>query len=157
MRPCVFHHHHLLHYARSVSFALLLLSRLQGQAPPPLLSIKGEVLEGRSPASGHLAVELYDISRHLVSSRAPLNQDGSFEFRNIEAGSYQVKVTNDRGDVVYQDFATIHPSAPQLVLRIPGSDSSARATGVVSARSLLRRPVPGKAQKEFRRDRKSVV
>lgn len=140
MRICVF-----------CNFCLfLLVSCLYGQAPS-MLSIRGEVFVGSSPAGPDLLVELFDLTRHLSGWRMPLAHDGTFEVKNVEAGSYEVRVTNARGDIVYQDLVNLHANASPLVLRIRGSDGSPHATGTVSAQSLLRGPVPGKAAKEFQR------
>ena len=76
-----------------------------------------------------LFVILEENSSHTETSRADVRGDGSFEFRDIPAGDYTLRVTDGFGLTVCQQFVTIHDHMPQLEVRLPERESDGAGAG----------------------------
>jgi tetratricopeptide (TPR) repeat protein len=121
-------------------------------------SLRGQVNAG-GPVSG-LVVELYQWggSRPIGSTDADLG--GNFEFRNIPAGDYQIRLTDYAGNVIAEQ--NVHLMPPSSFVNIDLQSGSAQAPsggssggGVVSLAELQHK-APGKAVKEFEKASKAA-
>ena len=121
---------------------------------PGQLVIRGTVsLESGALPNG-LQVEVDDLNHHLTVDRVFLMPNGDFEFRNLQAGSYAIRITNMRGDSVREEFVTISGNGGPLSISLPGGNVAQPSSGVVSAARLLH-PIRPKAYKEFWRSQKA--
>ena len=139
-----------MRFSLCTTCVLLLGWSVQAQQTLPHASVKGEILHDGAAFPSGLMVELRNLSHAQPPERVPVMHDGSFEFRQLEIGQYDVKVTNSRGDVIQEDFIGIR-QGERLVLRLrergPGLPAG---SGAISVRQLLH-PVPSKAAKELLR------
>ncbi len=99
-----------------------------------------------------LIVILEGISTHAESSRAEVRGDGSFEFRDVPAKDYALRVPRGFGLTVCQQFVTIHEHMPKLEVRLPERESNGAGEGAatVSAKQLMY-PPRKKAVQAFQR------
>jgi tetratricopeptide (TPR) repeat protein len=84
------------------------------------------------------------VEKEAVSS------DGTFQFREVPSGSYQVRVVSAmHNEILLEDLVEVNPFGAQLVLRLPAAPRTARpVSGIVSVRELQSR-VPKKAMQAF--------
>ncbi len=112
--------------------------------------LRGRV-ETQSPGLGNeLLVDFQDHSRIRTQTpmQASVAHDGTFEFRDLAGGSYDLRVTTLRGDVLYEEMVDLHSYSTQLTIRLPSPKSDKPGAGTVSFREL-QHPVPPKAFKAF--------
>lgn len=128
-------------------FALAVSAKAQNPSPSFKL-IRGEISADQSGSLDGLNVEILDQGRPV--EKAAVRPDGSFEFRGIPEGSYQIRVVTLYGDVVRREFVYIGEHTGLLMLKLPGKKEQQPVTGTVSMKEL-RNPVPGKARKELLR------
>jgi len=104
--------------------------------------VRGELDPSARGSIQGLVVILEGVSTHTEISRADVRGDGSFEFRDIPAGDYTVRVTNVFGRTVCQQFVTIHDHMPELEVRLPERESNGAGAGAatVSATQLMHPP-----------------
>ena len=74
--------------------------------PPPQEFVQG------------LFVIVEEDSTHTEISRVDARIDGSFEFRDIPAGNYTLRVTDGFGRLLCQQFVTIRDQMPPLAIRL---------------------------------------
>ncbi len=120
---------------------------------PGQLVIRGTVSLESGVLPNGLEVEVRDLNRHLTVDRVLLMPNGDFEFRNLQAGNYAIRVTNMRGDAIREEFLTINGIIGRLSIRLSGMDLARPDSGMVSTSRLLH-PIPPKAYKEFCRSQK---
>ena len=117
--------------------------------------VRGEL---NPPASGSiqgLLVILESISTHTEISRAEIRGPGSFEFRDIPAGDYTLRVTNGFGRTVCQQFVTIQDHMPELEIRLPERESNGSGAGAVTVSvTQLTHPPRKKAVQAFQSARR---
>lgn len=116
--------------------------------------VRGQVLQEGGVLPLGLTVEVVGLGSHVTVERSPVAADGSFEFPNVEAGEYEVRITNLRGDIIQQEFRRIGSTGEQLRLQLPEQMMASHASGTISVQKLLH-PIPPKADKEFRRSQKA--
>ena len=111
--------------------------------------LRGRV-EADSPLGNDLVVEFQDHDRGRMQTalQASVAHDGTFELRDLPGGAYNLRVTTQRGDVVYEEMVDIHTYTTLLTVRLPGLKSDKPGTGTVSFHEL-QHPVPPKAFKAF--------
>ncbi len=112
--------------------------------------LRGRV-ETQSPGLGNeLLVDFQDHSRTRMQTpmQASVAHDGTFELRDVQGGTYNLRVTTLRGDVLYEELVEVHSFTTQLTIRLPSPKSDKPGAGTVSFREL-QHPVPPKAFKAF--------
>src|SRR4051812_21348764 len=97
----------------------LLVSLADGQRP---VTLEGEV----DTPSEDLMIELIKTTTHFAAAKVTPSRDGHFEFRGIEEGYYELRVTNTRGDILYQDHVGVHMFSPHVSIRLRAMTKQAR-------------------------------
>ena len=116
-------------------------------------SLQGQVLGLQPGTPGRLTVEIVADGR--VQDRADAAHDGSFSFRQLPAGRYEVRLVDVRGDVLRSDMVNVNSSYPAHVeMRLYGTRQERPASGSVSLRALAK-PTPANARKELVRAEKA--
>jgi tetratricopeptide (TPR) repeat protein len=116
------------------------------QTPQGFLAGRIEPIEG----SGlDLFVEVRNVTNHMPVGRESVGTDGSFHFRDLAAGSYEVRVVRAiNNQILVQDVIEVNPLGAQVVLHIPRTQEARPVSGLVSVRELQSR-VPKKAYQAF--------
>lgn len=128
-------------------------ARAQG-ARPPITMVAGEVRSEQAVLPNDLVVELVDMQHYRPTERAPIAGNGRFEFRNVEGGYYQLRVTTWRGDTVHEQVINIMPYSPPIQVLLRASREARPTGGVVSVHQL--KP-SGKAGGDAEPDRKKAL
>jgi len=110
--------------------------------------LEGEITPS-AQASG-LIVELYDSGTHTLVDRIDLTLSGRFDFNNLNAGDFNIRLTDRVGNVIAEDFIRVRDAGNFVTLRIPVQTVSTTqgSPGTVSL-SQLSHKVPKEALKEF--------
>jgi tetratricopeptide (TPR) repeat protein len=121
---------------------------LGGDPPSPerFSIVRGEVVSD-DPIVGTLAVELTSEG-HNGSFRAEVEGDGRFQFRGLEPGQYQLRLTGPGGAVIHEETLVIGEGNQNLTVHVSGSKASRTNAATVSIHQLMHK-TPPKAQKEF--------
>jgi tetratricopeptide (TPR) repeat protein len=128
-----------------VSILALLFSICQAEMIPAL---RGRV-ESDSPFLGtEYSVQLEDRTRNGPRYDASVQNDGSFEIRDVPGGQYSLRLMTLRGDTVCEQFLDLHQFTGQILIPLPSRRSSQPGSGTVSVRDL-QRPIPEKAFRFF--------
>lgn len=107
--------------------------------------VRGEVTgAGRYP-SGSLTVEFRRSDG--FSATAEVSTSGTFQFRDLGQGTYQVAVMDQQGNALCRDLASI--PTPVVVLHLPEAGPSSSGAGETVSLARLEHKVPDKAVKEF--------
>ena len=134
------------------TFVVCLLSLLVMQAATPQLHVRGEITGGQGVPPGDLTVDLLDLRNRSIG-RAPVFANGSFEFRQVPAGEYNVLVTFN-GTVLLRTMISVRDLTAFVNLRLQDQTAARPASESISVRRLTHK-VPRKALKEFNRAKKA--
>ncbi len=128
-----------------VSPGVLILAAGLWAASVPLVT--GEILGlGGAHNEAQLYAELAE--QGAVRQRVTVHR-GEFEFRAVEPGRYELRITDAHGEPLAQDFVTISgPAAAPLQIRLREVRRERPVSGVVSLARLRHRP-PRKAAAEY--------
>lgn len=143
-------------------FVLFLASGLRPQSEqqraPTIEVVRGQVSAETGTLPAGLLVEIRSVTDHGPPQRTTVTADGDFRFRGLQAGAYEVRIDDMRGQTIYQGLVRLERTGEPLQLQIPQQSAAPVApgtySGVISVRQLLRR-IPSKAAKEFRRSQKA--
>jgi len=136
-----------VHFHRFSVFLLITAALCTAADLRNSFTLYGEVELG-APAGGAYLVELRPLdNRASPSMRAQVNNDGSFEMRYMQAGTYEVHLTTAHGNPVRSDIVHIDEHSNRVTLRID-KNRAAKHNGTVSMRSLQFK-APKAARKEF--------
>jgi tetratricopeptide (TPR) repeat protein len=109
--------------------------------------VHGQIYGGDALTSS-LMVELVAQDR-ISPARASLEPDGSFEFRGLPAGSYQLRLTGAGGRIAYQESVLVTGGYQNISVQVPPKKKiTTGADSVVSIRQLQHK-IPARAQKEY--------
>ena len=114
------------------------------------ISLRGTItVDGGSGVSSAFLVEIRSLNR-TFQAREFASPTGDFEFRGLNPGEYDVRVTTAAGNLLRQEHVVLSGFSPPLsfYIRLPAAERP--VSGVVSVQQL-RRSVPKKALKEFER------
>jgi tetratricopeptide (TPR) repeat protein len=128
--------------AASLALAMNLFSQLRGN-----LHVTGEVQHDPSAIVNELTVELYDQQQHQIIDRAFVMSDGRFEFRNVAAGNYEVRLVNRYGEGIKSEYVSLNQGTESVIFRI-AEDAKKPVSGTVAV-SQLEHHVNRKALHEF--------
>jgi tetratricopeptide (TPR) repeat protein len=117
-------------------------TRIYGQLPSKtnLSDFKGRVVEGGFSAYTGLVVEVSNLQDRNIREHADVASDGSFSFRALPEGDYQVKVTNMYGDELTSTVTSIGPFVMGFEIRMPQSKLQKPVSGTVSIQQLNHPP-----------------
>lgn len=108
--------------------------------------VRGQVEADADLLAAHLSIELMELGGSGLPQRAALHVDGTFDFRRVPMGSYNLQVTGPQGNVIHQTFITVGSITESIVVRIPAMKKERPVSGLVSVKQLQ---VPKKALKFF--------
>jgi tetratricopeptide (TPR) repeat protein len=130
---------------------LMFGSSLSAQNDLPRVTIRGEVVRAGGSIPDGLRVELRSLTNARPPFRIPVTYDGSFEYRNVEIGEYELEITDRAGDVIHEDFIKVRETGTRFVVYLPERRRELPSgPNVISVQKLLH-PVPSKAAEEFAR------
>ena len=116
--------------------------------------LRGE-LRSDGPLPPGYVVELRGNQGPIMGGEVDVDPTGSFQFANINPGSYILVVKTHSGAVVHQEFVDVNGSAGSLWIQLPKLKKPARpVSGTVSVARLSHK-VPPKARKEFEKASKA--
>ena len=130
----------------AIAMCLCVTTQIWAQDRIPIL--RGEVKDlGAGEAPG-LMVELESLEMRVPKERSFVQNDGSFEFRQVSPGSYFARiVTVITGELIVERLIQLSAETGPVELRMPTRALPARTgTGVVSVQQLR---VPNKAMHAF--------
>jgi tetratricopeptide (TPR) repeat protein len=123
------------------ALAILVLLRVPGRSQGlELTLLRGEVQSGRQALLSEYFVDLYDVHGNRAVDHTEVHFDGSFVFRNVPYGDYQIRIANGSGEVLHQDFVTVGAHTPPLEIRLPGERRERPPAGPVSVTQLQHPP-----------------
>jgi tetratricopeptide (TPR) repeat protein len=120
-----------------VSFGTVLAYAQPGQ----LAIWKGELHSDSRRSFEDFTVQLTD-SRNHNSVAADVRMDGSFEFRSVTNGQYQLTVSRGDGQLLYSNFVSVPGSGGDMDVRLPEEKTEKPPSGGVSVSQLLHPPGP---------------
>jgi hypothetical protein len=111
--------------------------------------VKGTVSAEEPMAGSHLVVNLIETMSRKALAHCYVGGDGSFEFRDVQPGTYTFELTTPGGDPVHQETVNLSVGVNQIEMRLPArKDKAGTVTGTVSVRQL-RHPLSAKAKRMF--------
>jgi tetratricopeptide (TPR) repeat protein len=110
------------------------------------LVVRGEVEHSGSLTGSHLYIELADSVMHRRIDRSIVNSDGTFDFRMVPAGHYELRLTAEDGDVLNRMDVDVRTQGPPLSITLP-EHHEATPTGETVSVARLRHTPPRKAVK----------
>ncbi|MDQ6700915.1 MAG: tetratricopeptide repeat protein [Acidobacteriota bacterium] len=120
--------------------ALCLALIAQSQLP---VTVRGELLS-QNPIGPNYFAELYSASSHTVAGSVMVNSTGDFEFHNIPAGHYDLRITNMYGQPLVSVRVEASAKTGHVEVPLPEARRFQPVSGTISARQL-QHPVPKKA------------
>ena len=128
---------------------LMFSSSLSAQNDLPRVTFKGEVVRAGGNIPDGLRAELRSFTNARPPLVVPVAYDGTFEYRNIEIGEYELEITDRTGKVVHEDLVKVRESGARFVVYLPERRRELPSgPAVISVQKLLH-PVPSKAAQEF--------
>jgi tetratricopeptide (TPR) repeat protein len=115
-------------------------------------------LEGEVTPAGQgsgLTVELYDPSNNLLIERAFITHSGRFDFMNLSAGDFGIRLTDQTGNVITQEYIRVGDAGNFVTLRLPVQTVAAKAPPGTVSLSQLSHKVPKEARKQFEKSLKA--
>jgi tetratricopeptide (TPR) repeat protein len=133
--------------SRITSFICVVFLATSCLAQGPSSIVRGEVQTEGLSVETDLVVQLRAPSGSRFVEQAYIRADGSFEFRDVPAGEYTLRVM--RADqIVTQQLVTITPFSQPLQIRFPKQTAQSFPPGTVSVRQL-QNPVSKNALRSF--------
>lgn len=117
-------------------------ARLEGEITPA----------GQAPG---LTVELYDTRNNAFIDRVYISSGGRFDFVNLPAGEFNLRLTDRTGNVITQEFIRVRDSGNFVTLRLPVQTVSTNAPAGAVSLSQLSHKVPKEARKQFEKSLKA--
>ena len=101
-----------------------------------LSEFNGHLKEGNLGSYSGLIVEVSNLRDHSVQGRVDVASDGSFNFRAIPDGDYQVRVVTVYGNELASTVTAVGPSSMPFEFRMPSPQLSKPGSGTVSVEQL---------------------
>jgi tetratricopeptide (TPR) repeat protein len=115
-------------------------------------SIHGQI-SSENVFMGSLTVELSIPSRPgLVKASV---EDGSFDFRGLTPGQYELQLSGAAGQIVYEESVLVTGGRQYLTISVPAKNNVSKSDATVSIRQLQHK-VPSEAQKEFAKGKRAA-
>ena len=113
-------------------------------------SIHGQI-SSENVIVGALTVELSTLSRPGIIKASI--EDGSFDFRGLTPGQYELQLSGATGQIVYEDSVLVTGGRQYLTIWIPAKTNVGKSDGATVSIRQLQHKVPSEAQKEFAKGR----
>ncbi len=115
-------------------------------------SIRGQIIS-QSVIVGALTVVLSMASR--PGSISASVQGGSFEFRGLTPGPYELQLSGAAGQIVYEESVVITGGRQDVTISIPPKTNGGNSSDATVSIRQLQHKVPAEAQKEFAKGKKA--
>jgi tetratricopeptide (TPR) repeat protein len=115
-------------------------------------SVRGQI-SSENVIVGLLTVEL-SIPNRPGTIKASI-ENGSFEFRGLEPGQYQLQLSGVAGQIVYEQSVLITGGYQNLTIEIPARANGGKSSDATVSIRQLQHKVPSEAQKELDKGRKA--
>ena len=122
----------------AVLAAVSLNAILSFAQPNELVVWKGELHSDSQRLFSGYTVELVD-SRHSTTASANVQPDGTFEFRRVTGGEYELLVSNGRGQELYRSYVRTGDPG-DIEVKMPEVKTERPPSGGVSVSQLLHPP-----------------
>lgn len=106
--------------------------------PNELVVWKGELYSDSQRLFSGYTVELVD-SRRSATASADVQSDGTFEFRRVTGGEYELLVTNGRGQELFRSYVRTGDPG-DIEVKLPEEKTARPPSGGVSVSQLLHPP-----------------
>lgn len=131
---------------RLLLFIVVLVFPGVAQDSRVLSSVKGMVVTDEPLAGSHLIASLIESTNHNALSRSYIGADGSFEFRDVPAGTYTVELGASGQDPIQRQTVSLRTSGDQIEIRLQGRENKPIGSGTVSV-GQLQHPLSAKSKK----------
>jgi tetratricopeptide (TPR) repeat protein len=128
-----------------VSLFVLLASVCYAEKLPIL---RGRVEGGSAFIGNEYTVELKSQGGGPLPFQSSVSSDGSFEFRNVPTGAYQLRLSSFRGGIISEQMVDLTGYSTELSIPMPNLGHERPVSGTVSVRDLQRK-IPAKAVRAF--------
>ncbi len=133
----------------------LLFAADSSSAQRKITVLRGELqTESTAIRLSDYQVQLISTTSHFVTDRSQVSSDGTFYLRDAEPGIARLLVLDQRGEIVQEEYLTIHEGIA-LNVRLKTPEKAEAASGRVSVNELTH-PVPEKALKEYAKAKKAT-
>jgi tetratricopeptide (TPR) repeat protein len=138
-----------------VFFILFCLLQADPASAQKNITLRGELqADSTSLRLADYQVQTISQGDHMPSpERARVGSDGSFTLHGLTPGVSEIRVIDQRSEIVYDEYVTIQEGV-SLVINLRAPEQARPASGTVSTRELAH-PIPEKALKEYVRGRKA--
>ena len=109
-------------------------------------SVHGQI-NSQNVIVGFLTVELSMPNRPGIISASV--EGGSFEFRGLTPGQYELQLSSAAGQIVYEESILITGGRQNLTISIPSKTNGGKSNDATVSIRQLQHKVPTAAQKEF--------
>jgi tetratricopeptide (TPR) repeat protein len=126
-----------------LGFVFALAAMRPGQAQQDVVKeYRGEIQRRSSSFFHGFVAQLDGLTSRGESTRAEVQSDGSFSFRDVPCGQYRLRITNYRGDTIQQQFVSVTPQTPVVTVQLAEPDAARPPDGAVSFGRLQHPPAP---------------
>ncbi len=113
----------------------------------PMCTVRGQVTD---TGSSQYTLEISDMQGQTPLISIPVGGSGDFTSDPIPAGDYHIRLLDNSGHSVYEDFISVADSDQFLTIHPRAVRVERPVSGTVSI-SQLQRKIPSKARKEFKK------
>lgn len=107
---------------------------------PATSEFRGRVVDGPYSSYDDLVVEVTNLRDRTIRERADVTADGSFGFRQLPTGDYEVHVSTLYGTELISTVESITPGAAPMEIRLGQSKLQRPPSGTVSIQQLTHPP-----------------
>jgi Flp pilus assembly protein TadD len=105
-----------------------------------MTEFRGRLVEGGVDSYSDLVVEVTNVLDRSIRQHADVASDGSFGFRSIPEGDYQIRVLTLYEDELVTTMTSVGPSALPFEIRMPHAKLQKPVSGTISLQQLNHPP-----------------
>jgi tetratricopeptide (TPR) repeat protein len=109
-------------------------------AKPDMVEFRGRVAGGGYSSYDNLAIEITSLRDRTLREHVDVASDGSFGFRAIPQGDYELRVTSIYGTELVSTIESIGPGSPPAEIRLQEPKLEKPVSGIVSVKELIHPP-----------------
>lgn len=121
----------------------------------PAMAVVGELRSRNATFWGDLIIQLDPVIGGSFVGRADVRPDGSFQFRDIPPGTYQISIRDYRGNVIWSDLTAVMAGRGPLAIEVDSRPLETSRASTVSIARLRQKPSPA-ALREMRLAQKAL-